>query len=105
MNNPVGDSEMDAQITNGDKKEERDEAGRFLPGWSGGPGRPKGSRHRLQESFFKALADDFEQHGIEAIRAARANNPGEYARIVAGLQKQLQDVEAQVEVRTFGWQK
>jgi hypothetical protein len=105
MNNPAGDSEMDAQLTNGDKKSERDQAGRFLPGWSGGPGRPRGSRHRLSESFFKALADDFEQHGIEAIRAARANNPGEYARIVAGLQKQLQELEADVQVSSFKWEK
>ena len=96
---------MHNPLTNGEEMETRDESGRFVPGHPGGPGRPKGSRHRLAESFFKALADDFEQHGIEAIRAARANNPGEYARIVAGLQKQLQEVEADVQVRAFEWQK
>lgn len=96
---------MESPNTNGQISEHRDEAGRFLPGHPGGPGRPKGSRHRLAESFFKALADDFEQHGIEAIRAARANNPGEYARIVAGLQKQLQEVEGDFQVRSFEWQK
>jgi hypothetical protein len=105
MNNPVGDSEMEEPIANGDKSEIRDETGRFVPGNPGGPGRPKGSRNRLAESFFKALADDFEQHGIEAIRAARANNPGEYARIVAGLQKQLAEVEAEVQVSSFKWEK
>jgi hypothetical protein len=96
---------MDAPNPNGEKKEIRDESGRYAPGHCGGPGRPKGSRNRLAESFFKALADDFEQHGIEAIRAARANNPGEYARIVAGLQKQLQELEADVQVSSFKWEK
>lgn len=104
MNNPQG-IQMESPNTNGQITETRDELGRFVPGHPGGPGRPKGSRNRLAESFFKALADDFEQHGIEAIRAARANNPGEYARIVAGLQKQLQEVEGDFQVRSFEWQK
>lgn len=96
---------MEAPNSNGQITEIRDEHGRFVPGHPGGPGRPKGSRNRLAESFFKALADDFEQHGIEAIRAARANNPGEYARIVAGLQKQLQEVEGEIQIKAFEWQK
>jgi hypothetical protein len=57
----------------------------FKPGNSGGPGRPKGSRHKLGELFIKALADDFEKHGVGVIERLRAEKPEAYARIVASL--------------------
>ncbi len=64
---------------------ERDaETGRFLTGNSGG-GRPKGSRNKLGEQFLEALAQDFAEHGHEAIVACRAEKPNEYVKIVAGL--------------------
>lgn len=69
-----------------------DIATRFQPGQSGNPaGRPKGSRQRLAESFVKALAEDFERDGIEAIKKVRADKPGEYLRVIAAvLPKQLE---------------
>ena len=58
----------------------------WQPGQSGNPaGRPKGSRSKLSEDFFKALADDFENHGAAAIIAMRDERPGDYAKMVAGL--------------------
>jgi hypothetical protein len=57
----------------------------FLPGNPGGPGRPKGSRNRLAESFIDALHKDFLMHGAEAIEAARAESPLGYVRMVASL--------------------
>lgn len=60
-------------------------SGRFLPGNSGGPGRPKGSRNKLGEAFLTALSDDFDTHGVEAIQAARHEDPVAYVKVVASL--------------------
>ena len=58
----------------------------WQPGQSGNPaGRPKSARSVLQESFFKALAKDFEEHGEAAIIAMRDDKPGDYVKAVAGL--------------------
>ncbi len=54
--------------------------------WNGNAaGRPKGSRNKLCEDFIKALADDFAESGIEAIKQARADRPAQYIAIIAGL--------------------
>lgn len=51
----------------------------------GNPGRPKGSRNKLGEAFIEALHDDFNEHGVEAITKMRAEDPGGYVRVIAGL--------------------
>lgn len=54
-------------------------------------GRPKGARSRLQENFLAALADDFADHGVEAIQTMRLEKPSEYIKTVASLMpKQLE---------------
>lgn len=64
----------------------RNQDGTFAKGVSGNPaGRPKGSRDRLNEDFFSALANDFAAHGAAAIIAMRAERPNEYAKMVASL--------------------
>jgi hypothetical protein len=54
-------------------------------GHTGLGGRPEGSRNRLGEEFLEALAEDFAEHGREAIVACRAEKPTEYVKVVAGL--------------------
>lgn len=58
-------------------------------------GRPKGSKSRLQETFLKALADDFEQHGEQAIAVVRENDTPTYLRIVASLVPKEIDITKQ----------
>ena len=48
-------------------------------------GRARGAKNRLSHAFLTALTEDFEQHGVEALKIARIEKPVEYIRIVAGL--------------------
>ena len=57
----------------------------FEKGRSKTGGRTKGAKNRLSHAFLTALAEDFEQHGIETLKIARMEKPVEYIRIVAGL--------------------
>ena len=61
-----------------------------------GSGRGKGIRNRLSHSFLEALAEDFEKHGIEAIRITRVERPAEYCKIVAALLPRELDITTSV---------
>jgi len=58
---------------------------RFVTGGKPGPGRPKGSRNKLAESFTQALHDDFMEHGVAAIATVRAEKPDQYLKVIASL--------------------
>jgi hypothetical protein len=62
--------------------------GRFTGGRQfqpGNPGRPKGTRVKLGETFFRALCEDFEEHGIAALVKVRETDPSCYVNVVAKL--------------------
>jgi hypothetical protein len=48
-------------------------------------GRSRGVKNRLSHAFLTALAEDFEQHGVEAIKICRVERPNEYLRVIAHL--------------------
>jgi Family of unknown function (DUF5681) len=59
---------------------------KWTPGQSGNElGRPKGAKNRLQSDFLHTLAEDFREHGLEAIRIMRIERPAEYVKVVASL--------------------
>src|SRR5262249_20305354 len=57
----------------------------FQPGQPKTGGRARGVKNRLSHAFLTALAEDFEQHGVEAIRICRVERPNEYLRVIAHL--------------------
>lgn len=58
----------------------------WKPGQSGNPaGRPKGTRHKLGETFLGDLMEDWETHGQVAIAEMREKNPGDYVKVVASI--------------------
>lgn len=58
----------------------------FKPGQSGNPaGKPKGSKHKLSETFLAAIAEDFEQFGVAAIALARKKDPVSYIKVIAAM--------------------
>lgn len=65
----------------------------WKPGESGNPnGRPKGSRNKLSEAFLKALADDFETHGVDAIQKLREESKDKYCNVIAKLMPKLMEL-------------
>jgi hypothetical protein len=56
-----------------------------IPFAKGNPGRPKGARNKLGEAFIEALHDDFNEHGVAAIRTVRAEKPDQYLKVIASL--------------------
>lgn len=67
----------------------------FKPGESGNPGgKPKHARNRLQNAFLIRLADDFDEHGKDAIEAAREKDPVGYIKAIASLMpKQVEETK------------
>ncbi len=68
---------------------------RIQPGCAPGPGRPKGSRSRLQEYTLQLIDEDFRKHGKDILKRVRERWPQVYLNaIVSLLPKQSQVLES-----------
>jgi hypothetical protein len=72
---------------------------RFLPGNSGLPGRPKGSRNKLAEAMIEDMYQDWKAHGIQAIRECRETRPADYLKIVAMIVSKSENLSLDSEIR------
>ncbi len=63
----------------------RDEHGRWLKGFSGGPGRPVGSRNKLTEDFLGDLQRSWQKHGATVLDELRQQDPIAYVKVVASI--------------------
>jgi hypothetical protein len=77
-------SEPSAHIIESPAPTDRDDHGRFLTGNPGG-GRRKGSRNKLSELFLETIASDFVEHGAEAVKRLRENDPATYLKLIGWL--------------------
>ena len=62
-----------------------DDAPRFVTGGKPGPGRPKGSKNKLQEDFLRDVLEAWEARGPAAISGMINEKPSEFVKMVAGL--------------------
>ena len=65
----------------------RDTRGRYLPGGTGGPGRPP--RDLLREAYVDDLFAVWKRHGRKAIRQLAEENPAAFLRIMVSLVRKL----------------
>ena len=71
---------------------------KFEKGHPGGPGRPKGSRHKLQEAFLKDFCEAWQKNGVEALERILKDEPGTFVKVAASILPK--EVEATVEHRS-----
>lgn len=77
----------------------REGDGRWQKGVSGNPaGRPKGTRNKLETKFIRALLEDFNEHGLDAIRNMRQEAPADY--IYAIIKILPRQVQAEIDLTT-----
>jgi hypothetical protein len=70
----------------------------WQPGQSGNPaGRPKGSRHKLEERFLADLLEDWQGHGQAALSAAREKDPVGYVKVAASLMPKMVEADSALE--------
>ena len=62
-------------------------------GQSGNPkGRPVGARQVLSDRFIKVLANDFNEHGVEAVERVRKDKPEQYLATINKLMPKLMEL-------------
>jgi hypothetical protein len=78
--------------------EPRDRGGRFVKGGIPGPGRPRGARSALSETFLRDLAECWQTHGKTALEQCAITEPSMFCRIVSTLLPKQSEVDVDVTV-------
>ena len=65
----------------------------------GNPGRPKGSKNKINKAYLDAITEDFYKHGKQVIETVREKQPDVYLKLVAQLVPK--DVVLETDVRHF----
>jgi hypothetical protein len=58
-------------------------SGRFLPGNSAGPGRPRGSRNKLAEKFLTDVYRQWRKSGAQVLERVVRDDPTAFMKVVA----------------------
>jgi hypothetical protein len=85
MTNIFEDPIPSTQKTDTEVVSSRDERGRFVIGGKPGPGRPRGARSALAETFVQDVLAVWREHGIEMLNSLITQKPGELIRAVASI--------------------
>jgi hypothetical protein len=80
---------------------DRDAKGRFLTGTKPGPGRVKGSRNLLSESFLGDLNDAWQRFGVAALERCAQEQPDVLIKVIAGLLPRDLRIDLSIDPVTF----
>ena len=76
---------------------QRNTKGQFIKGHKGGPGRPLGSRVKLEEEMVADMCAVWKEHGKQALETIAIREPAKFAQVAVALVPKHQTITRKVE--------